>query len=161
MSISLILTASSLRTRDGFVLFITSSAPRTVSGTWYVLHKQLLEWINKWMNRLVGYTKQGIWFFLFRDEEMRLWVFICLLNHGIYGWCTLSLPFCIMTWQSSRSPSPHTKEGCLQVPGHRRELSGSRMRDLGFQVLSQQMSHVNSSGVSGPLVKGNNSKSQF
>lgn len=68
-------------------------------------------------------------------------MFICLLNHGIYGWCTLSPPFCIMTWQSSWSPSPHTKEGCLQVPGHRRELSGSRMRDLGFQVLSQQMSH--------------------
>lgn len=60
-------------------------------------------WMNKQMNRSVRYTKHGEWSSFLEMRTLKLWVFMCLLNHGIYGWYTFGLSFC-MTGQSSSSP---------------------------------------------------------
>ena len=71
---------------------------------------------------------------------------MCLLNHEIYGWYTLDLPFCIITFRSSCSPPRHTEEGYVF-----KSWIPRRNYLLGAEVLSQQIAI--SSCVPSPLTE--------
>lgn len=66
------------------------------------------------MKRPVTSTKGGM-ISLFRDEEIEAKHSCAFCNHGIYGWYTSDLPFCIMTGQSWSPTSKNRRRVCLQV----------------------------------------------